>query len=263
MLLAVDIGNSSIGIGVFDENDRLVLDGKMATGGNKTADEYAVSLFGILSLNHIEASQITDAVISSVVPPLTVAIVKAIKKLFGIAPLEVGLGVKTGLNIRIDNPTQLGSDIVANSVAALEMYSGPLIIIDVGTATTFTVIDESSVLQGVIIAQGLKMSLDALSAGASALPDVSITPPKRIIAKNSQEAMNVGVLCGHGFMIDGFINKISESLGVDSVNLVITGGLAEVVIPFCNHKPLLVSNLTYLGLKTIYYKNKNKSQKGL
>ncbi len=256
MLLVVDIGNSSIGIGVFDEHDDLKTVGKLASEKNKTADEYAVTLKGILSLNGIESDAITDCIVSSVVPPITILMLQAIKKLFGISAMSVGPGIKTGLNIRIDNQTQLGSDIVANSVAALEMYPAPIVIVDVGTATTFTVIDENSVLQGVIISQGLKMSLDALSAGASELPDVSITPPKRIIAKNSQESMNVGVLYGHGFMIDGFIDKICESLGLESINTVITGGLAEVVMPFCKHKPLLVPNLTFLGLKKLYYRNK-------
>ncbi len=258
MLLAVDIGNSSIGIGVFDENGELNTVGKLSCRKNKTSDEYAITIKGMLSLNDISPRDITDCIVSSVVPTITSVIATAVKKLFGILPVVVGPGIKTGLNIRIDNQTQLGSDIVANSVAALEMYRSPIVIIDVGTATTFTVIDENSVLQGVIISQGLKMSLDALSAGASELPDVSITPPKRIIAKNSQEAMNVGVLYGHGFMIDGFIDKICENLGVDEVNTVITGGLAEVVMPFCKHKPLLVPNLTFLGLKTLYFKNKTQ-----
>jgi len=257
MLLAVDIGNSSIGICVF-ENEDLKTVGKLASEKIKTADEYAVTLKGILSLNDIKSAEITDCIISSVVPPITAVILQAVKKLFGISAMIVGPGIKTGLNIRIDNQTQLGSDIVANSVAALEMYRSPIVIVDVGTATTFTVIDEKSVLQGVIIAQGLKMSLDALSAGASELPDVSITPPKRIIAKNSQEAMNVGVLYGHGFMIDGFIDKICENLSLDKVNTIITGGLAEVVMPFCKHKPLLVPNLTFLGLKALYLKNKTQ-----
>ncbi len=258
MLLAVDIGNSSIGLGVFDSNGDLKTVGKLACEKNKTSDEYAVVLKGILSLNDISSEDISDCIVSSVVPPITTVIVNAVNKLFGIKAVIVGPGIKTGLNIRIDNQTQLGSDIVANSVAALEMYRAPVVVVDVGTATTFTVIDDKSVLQGVIIAQGLKMSLDALSAGASELPAVSITPPKRIIAKNSQEAMNVGVLYGHGFMIDGFIEKIRESLGVADVNIIITGGLAEVVMPFCNHKPLFVPNLTFLGLKSLYYKNKTQ-----
>ena len=256
MLLAVDIGNARIGLGVFDEQGELKMQGKITAVKSKSSDEYAVLLHGILNLNGFKKEDITDCIIASVVPPLTVLIKESVRKLFGINSLEVASGIKTGLNIRIDNQTQLGADIVANSVAALEICKTPLVIVDIGTATTFTVIDENSVLQGVIITAGLKMALEALSAGASELPDVSLSEPKRIIAKNSKEAMNVGALYGHGFMIDGFLDKIKVELGVEAMNVVVTGGLAPLVLPYCENEMEHHPNLTFQGLRSIYLKNK-------
>lgn len=256
MLLAVDIGNSSIGLGVFEEDGTLHMRGKLSAVKNRSADEYAIILQGILQLHRVLPKQITDCIIASVVPTLTVSISDAVKKLFGIAAAEVGPGMKTGLNIRIDSQTQLGADIVANAAAAQQRFQNPLAIVDVGTATTFTVIDQEGILQGVIIAPGLRMSLDALSAGASELPDVSITPPKRLIAKNSKESMNVGVLYGHAFMIDGFLKKIRENLHTETLHTVVTGGLADAVIPFCTHAMQKEPDLTLQGLRALYLKNK-------
>ncbi len=250
MLLAVDIGNSSIDLGVFDESGSLLTKSKMSAVRTKCTDEYAVILSGILTLHGIGTDRITEGIISSVVPPLTAAVSSAIEKLFGFVPIEVGPGIKTGLNIRIDSQAQLGADLVANSVAAIAQYPLPLVVVDIGTATTFTAINREGVLEGVIICPGIRMSLD------SELPDVSISLPKRFIAKNTNDSMNVGVIYGHAFMIDGFIDRLDRELKGDSLSVVVTGGLADTVLPFCSHKMEYVPELTLSGLRLLYLKNK-------
>ena len=256
MLLAVDIGNSSIDLGVFDDHGTLTVKSKMSAVKSKCTDEYAVMLHGILSLHGIRANEITEGIISSVVPPLTRAVSSAVHELFGFVPIEVGPGIKTGLNIKIDSQAQLGADIVANAVAASARYPAPCVIVDVGTATTFTVIDQNGVLAGVIIAPGIRVSLDALSHHAAELPDVSIGLPKRFIAKNTNDSMNVGVIYGHAFMIDGFIARLGRELGAQTPSVVVTGGLAETVLPYCVSDMTYLPDLTLTGLRLIYQKNK-------
>ncbi|MBS6446202.1 MAG: type III pantothenate kinase [Clostridiales bacterium] len=256
MLLAVDIGNSSIDLGVFDGSGALLMKSKMSAVRTKCTDEYAVILSGILTLHGIGTDRITEGIISSVVPPLTATVSSAINKLFGFVPIEVGPGIKTGLNIRIDSQAQLGADLVANSVAAISRFPLPLIIVDIGTATTFTAINCEGVLEGVIISPGIRMSLDALAADASELPDVSISLPKRFIAKNTNDSMNVGVIYGHAFMIDGFIDRLGGELKGEPLSVVVTGGLADTVLPFCSHKMEYVPELTLSGLRLLYLKNK-------
>lgn len=255
MLLAVDIGNSSIDLGVFAQDGNLVMKSKISTDRAKSADEYAVLLQGIFLLKGVDRNNITGSILSSVVPPITIAVASAISSLFGIKTLEVGPGIKTGLNIRIDSQTELGADIVANAVSALGTAAGPLLIIDFGTATTLTVIDDKNTLIGVIIAPGVRVSLDALSMQASELPDVSIAMPKRLIGKNSGESMNSGVLNGHALMIDGFFGKISSELKTDKLKVIATGGLAGTILPLCGTPIQYVPDLTLEGLKLLYHKN--------
>lgn len=255
MLLAVDIGNSSIDIGVFAEDDSLIMKSKISTDRAKSADEYAVLFQGIFLLNGVDTKNITGSILSSVVPPITIAVSSAIRSLFGIRTLEVGPGIKTGLNIKIDSQTELGADIVANAVSALGSDDGPLMIIDFGTATTITVIDAKNTLTGVIIAPGVRVSLDALSMQASELPDVSIAMPKRLIGKNSRESMNSGVLNGHALMMDGFFRKISDELLTDDLHVIATGGLADTILPLCETSIRYVPDLTLEGLRILYYKN--------
>lgn len=255
MLLTVDIGNSSINFGVFDDNGVLLFKSKISSISAKSADEYAVTISGILKLYGVRQDEIKSGIIASVVPSLTASVKKAVNILFGFLPSEIGPGTKTGLKIRIDSQTQLGADIVANSVAAISEFPSPLIIIDLGSVTTFTVIDEEKTLEGVMIAPGIRMSLDSLSSFAAKLPDVQIEKPKRIIAKNSEESMNAGVLYGHTFMIDGFINKIREEMKIEDITVVATGGLAKTVLPYCKSKIIYRPDLTLSGLKNIYLKN--------
>ncbi len=252
MLLAVDIGNSSIGFGLFAGDGTLRMKSKIASEQARSAEEYAVLLLGILQLHGLQREDVTDCILSSVVPLLTNPVRSAVERLFGVRPLEVGAGIRTGLDIKIDSQTQLGADIVANAVGALALYDAPIVIVDVGTATTFTVIDEKKVLQGVVISPGLRMSMDALSAGASQLPDAPIILPKRLVGKNSGESMNIGVLYGHAFLIDGFLNR----LHTEKQTAVLTGGLAETVLPLCQSRMRHEPDLTLRGLRFLYLKNR-------
>ncbi len=256
MLFAADIGNSSIDLGVFDDTGALIIKSKISAVKTQCADEYAVMIHSILSLNHCPISAIRSSIISSVVPPLTAVLSDALHKLFGVCTMVVGPGVKTGINIKVDQPTQLGADIVSNAAAATAMQTGPLIVMDIGTATTISVIDDQNSLCGVIITPGIRLSLNALAMHASELPDVSISVPKRIIAKNTRDSMNSGVVYGHALMMDGFIDRIREELSAPEAAVIATGGLAGTVLPFCKHSIQLVENLTLRGLWIIHQKSK-------
>ena len=260
MLLCADIGNSSIGIGVYECSGNAPgksrMTSKIAAVRSKSADEYAVTLDGILRLHGISPTEIGGCMVSSVVPPLTAAVSSAVKTLTGVTPMEVGPGIRTGLNIRVDSQTQLGADLVANAVAASALRKPPFLIVDIGSATTFTVVDASGVLEGVIICPGVRMSLDALASYTAALPDVPIAPPKRTVAKNSVDAMNAGVLLGHAFMIDGFIDRIGREPGCEGLRVIVTGGLADTVLPYCSHPVERQPELTLDGLALLYFKNR-------
>lgn len=256
MLFAADIGNTSIDIGVFDDAGKLLSKSKISTVKNKTPDEYSVTIKEILSANGYQADAITGSIISSVVPSVTRTIKEAVKKTTGTVPLEVGPGIKTGLNIKIDVQAQLGADIVAASVVAVAAHRAPVIVIDVGTATTFTAINCDGVLEGVMIAPGIRVALDALAESAAWLTDVSLTAPKHFIGKNTNDSMISGVLYGHAFMIDGFVGKLRRMQGFSEASVIITGGLAETVLPLCSVNAEYDPDLVLKGLAIIYRKNK-------
>lgn len=257
MLLAADIGNSSICFGFFDEDGTLRKKSKISAVRTRTADEYAVLVSGLLQLHGISPREVTDCILSSVVSTLTRNLRTALRMLFGVRVLEVGPGIKTGLNIRIESQAELGADLVANAVAALAQFTPPVVIADIGTATTFTVLNGAGVLEGAVIAPGLRMSMDALSAGASELPDASIVPPKRLIGKNSRESMNIGVLYGQAFLIDGFLDRFRGALQAENLCAVATGGLAETVLPYCKQPLTHCPDLTLQGLYYLWKRNKS------
>lgn len=257
MLLAVDIGNSSIGFGLFDGDGNLRNKWKVSALPARTADEYAVLVSGLLQLHGISPRDVTDCILSSVVSTLTRDLRSALRMLFGVRVPEVGPGIKTGLNIRIESQAELGADLVANAVASLAQFAPPIVIVDIGTATTFTVLNKEGVLEGAVIAPGLRMSMDALSSGASELPDASLVPPKRLIGKNSRESMNIGVLYGQAFLIDGFLDRFRRTLNAESLCAVATGGLAETVLPFCKQPMTHCPDLTLQGLYHLWKKNKS------
>ena len=256
MLFAADIGNSSVSFGVFDETGTLLLKSKVDAVKTKSADEYAVLISGILTLYRFDPSRITHGILCSVVSPLTRAVREALEHLFHITPMEVGPGIKTGLNILIDLQPQLGADLVANAVAATAKYPAPLVIADMGTATTFTVINREGILEGVIICPGVRVSLNALAEYGSELPDTSIAPPKRLIGTNTKDSMRSGVLCGHAAMTDGLIARIRSELKTDELHVIATGGLAGTVLPYCAEPIEYSPDLTLTGLYQLFLKNK-------
>lgn len=256
MLFAVNIANSKITFGVFDENGELIFKSGVDAVRTKSADEYAVLFSQILTLRGADRGSVTDAILSSVVPSLTRAVLDAVRILFGIAPIEVGPGIKTGLNIKIDQQTQLGADLVASAVAALAQFRPPMAIVDLGHATTVTVINREGMLEGVLIAPGVRASMDVLSRSGAELPDVSLLPPKRLIGKNTQDSMRSGVLYGHAAMLDGLLERVRETIGAETMTVVATGEHLEAVLPFCKVKPQTDADLTLRGLYLIREKNK-------
>lgn len=253
MVLAVDIGNSNVVIGCFEGNDIRLLE-RMSTNRNSTALEYAVLIKTVLELNGLERISFEGGIISSVVPSVTNMVKAAIDKLTGKPPLVVGPGLKTGLKILLDNPAQLGSDRVADAVAAISEYPCPLITIDMGTATTISVIDRNKNFIGGVIMPGLRISAESLSSRTSQLPQISLDPPKKAIGRNTIDCMRSGIVLGCAATIDGIIEKIEAELGYPCT-VVSTGGHANMVIPYCKHQIIVDEKLLLKGLMILYRKN--------
>ncbi|MBO5200662.1 MAG: type III pantothenate kinase [Clostridia bacterium] len=253
MLLAIDIGNTNITLGLF-RDEVLQVTARLATDHRKTPDEYAVLIKDTLALHGEEVGHIEDCIISSVVPTVGAAVSSAVALLCDTVPLMLGPGVKTGLNIKIDNPAQLGADLAAGAVGALHEYTMPCIIIDMGTATTLSVLDENGAFLGGSIAAGVRMTLRALAEGTAALPSVGITSPKSVIGRNTVDCMQSGLVLGAAAMLDGLIDRIEAELGM-SATVVATGGLSKEIIAHCNNDIIYNENLLLEGLRLIYEKN--------
>lgn len=256
MLLAMDVGNSNIVIGCI-ENGEISHVFRMVTNLAKTEYEYAVSIKSILELDGIRSDGFDGAILSSVVPPLVNVLKTAVKNLTGHNAVVVGAGVKTGLNILIDNPAQMGSDLVADAVAAIATYQLPIIIFDMGTATTISAIDQNGNHRGGALFPGVGLSMNALSSGTSQLPKVPIEPPEKVINGNTIDAMKSGAIFGTASMIDGMIDRIEEEMG-QQCTVIATGGLSSRIIPYCKHKITYDPDLLLRGLGIIYEKNKRK-----
>lgn len=254
MILAVNIGNTNIVIGAID-NGKIIFVERLSAVNKKTQLEYALDIKNIISLYDIDAKKIDGGIISSVVPLLTDVIKEAINKIFGFTPYVVGPGIKTGINIRLDNPAEIGADLVAQAVAVISEYEAPALIIDLGTATTFSYIDDNKNILGGLIMPGIRISLEALTENASQLMDISVEPPKEVIGRNTKESMKSGVVYGNAAMIDGIISRIEKSVGKLST-IVATDGWSKLIIPYCEHQIIYDEDLLLKGLWTIYKKNK-------
>lgn len=250
MILAIDMGNTNIVIGCIDDK-KIYFEERMATDHSKTELEYYVLFKTVLDLYHIENKEITGAILSSVVPPLVNVIRSAVEKLIGVTPYIVGSGIKTGLNIIMDNPRQLGSDLVVDAVAGANEYGAPLIIIDIGTATTISIVDKNRNYVGGCIMPGVRISADSLVAGTAQLSKVSLTAPAKCIGKNTIECMKSGIIFGHAACLDGMIERMESELGY-KCTVIATGGLARVIIPHCKRKIIEDQELLLKGLKIIY-----------
>ena len=253
MFLAIDIGNTNIVLGVFD-GGKLISSARVFTRKDALSDEYAVLFGDMLRLNGIAPESIDGSVISCVVPKLVNRISEAVEKISHIKPLAVAAGVKTGINILIDNPAQLGSDMVANAAGAVERYPLPAIVIDLGTAMTFSVIDENRTFLGGVITAGVRTSLDALTARTSQLPDITVEAPERIIGKNTVDSMKSGTVFGAASLIDGFVERFSAEQGWD-FTVIATGGMSSYIIPQCKTKIEIDPDLMLYGLYEIYKRN--------
>lgn len=254
MLLVVDIGNTNIVMGAY-EGDKLMFISRIMTARDRTADEMAVNIRDVLRLYGADGSEFEGSIVSSVVPPATAAVIPALQRITGKAPLVVGPGIKTGLNIRIDNPAQLGADLAVDAVAAISRYPLPLIICDLGTATTITVINEKGELLGGSIHPGIRLSLEALSNRAAQLPVISIDAPEKIICTNTVDCMRSGAVFGAAAMLDGMIARIEEELN-QSCTVVATGGLSAEVTKHTRKRIIHDPELLLEGLRILYYKNK-------
>ncbi|GLC81053.1 type III pantothenate kinase [Lacrimispora brassicae] len=254
MILAIDMGNSNIVIGGID-NTGIYFVERVTTNHGKTELEYAVNIKDIMEIHDLPLSSIEGAILSSVVPPLTDVVLGAVKKITGKTPMVVGSGMKTGLNIKMDNPKTVGSDLIVDAIAALNEYPAPIIVIDMGTATTMSVIDHEGNYTGGIIFPGLGVSLDSLSSRAAQLPYIGLNKPTRVIGKNTIDCMKNGILYGNAAMIDGLIDRMEAELGT-SASLVATGGLASSVVHLCYHKIHYDDALLLKGLLILYEKNK-------
>ncbi len=253
MILALDIGNTNIVIGCM-EKDRAYFVERVSTNSSKTELEYVVDFKTLLDLYQIKMENITGCIVASVVPPLNNIVTAALKKLLHVSPLLVGPGIKTGLNILMDNPGQLGSDLVVNAVAGLHYYGAPIIMIDMGTATTISVVDNRKNYIGGMILPGVRVSLDSLVNRTSQLPRISLDAPKKIIGKNTIDCMKSGIIMGQASCIDGMIERIWDELGYQA-QVVATGGLAGCIVPYCKKKIVHDDELTLKGLEIIYRKN--------
>ena len=253
MILAIDIGNSNIVLGCI-ENCHILFEARMATDRIKTADQYCAELKTMLELFRVDPAQIGGSILSSVVPPVQQVMVRAVERLTGKPCLTVGPGLKTGLHIRIDNPAQAGSDLIVGAVAAIEAYGAPLCVIDLGTATTISVIDREGVFRGGTIAPGVMLSLNALSAGTAQLPAISLERPKRAIGTNTVDSMRSGLLYGTAAMLDGMVERIEAELGYQT-QVVATGGLARFIVPLCKREMHIEENLLLQGLDILYRRN--------
>jgi len=254
MILAVDIGNTNIMIGVIDSKKTYFVE-RLTTTIGKTNLEYAITLKSILEIFHIEPSQLEGAIVSSVVPPLNRTIIAAIRKITGITAKLVGSGMKTGLNILMDNPKSVGSDMIVNSIGALTQYEPPLIIIEMGTATTMSVIDQNGRYIGGAILPGLRVSMDSMSSSTAQLPRISLDTPKKVIGKNTTDCMRSGIIYGNASMIDGMLSRIENELGQPATTIA-TGGIAKVILPLCSHEIIYDGELLIKGLLALYEKNK-------
>lgn len=254
MILAVDIGNTNVVIGGI-RDQTIIFEARVRTEMTKTSDEYCMDLKTLLSIYHCGGEEIEGAIISSVAPQVLNSFKTAIKKLTGKDALVVGPGLKTGLNIRIENPEQTGADLVVGMVAALRMEQAPLIVVDMGTATTMCVIDKDGAFVGGSISPGVKLSLDALSEGTALLPGLQLDRPKKVIGKNTVDSMRSGSMIGAACMLDGMVKRMEAELGYPA-KVIVTGGIAKFIVPLCETPMIYDKDLLIKGLLALYNENK-------
>ena len=260
MLLSVDIGNSNINLGVFRE-DVLLLRAKLSAQTERSADEYAVLLYNLLQMKGLSGADIRGAIVASVVPELTELMELAVKNLFGVDALRVGPGIRTGFRIRIDDPSQLGADLVADTLAAITEFGAPVIIVDAGTVTTISAVDANRTYLGCCILPGLRASASLLKDTTSLLPSIALGDGEEgCLGRNSADAMRCGLLLGSAMMVDGFVGRYRALTGMEGAAVVATGGAAELITTSCSSAITVDRDLTLKGLRLLWENNRPRKQ---
>ncbi|MBO5129385.1 MAG: type III pantothenate kinase [Oscillospiraceae bacterium] len=254
MILTVDIGNSNIVVGGV-RDDEILFEARLRTDATKTSDEYCIDLKMLLDVNQCSPRDIEGSIIASVVPQVLNSMQTAIRKISDRKILVVGPGLKTGLNIQIENPGQTGADLVVGSVAALRQHQPPMIVIDMGTATTMIVLDKNGALVGGSISPGVKISMDALTERTALLPGLQLDQPRKAIGRNTIDCMRSGIMLGTACMIDGMIERMEQELGYKTT-VIATGGIAKFVLPLCRREIIYDKDLLLKGLAALYRDNR-------
>lgn len=258
MLLAIDIGNTHVVLGLLKDG-KLMLEARFSSNTRKTTDDVLLELSNFFNQKKIALEEIEDAIISSVVPILCQTYERALVQFLGRSIYVVGPGIKTGLNIKIDTPSQLGADMVVTAVGALAKYTPPLLIFDLGTATTLSVLDETGAFIGGQILTGVKLSLEALGSKTAQLPYVDLNGTAPLIGKNTLDCLRAGAIYGHAALIDGLAKRVKATFSEDKSPLVIgTGGLFNLIHPYCQEKIIKENDLLLEGLYHIYLRNKGQ-----
>ncbi len=254
MILAVDIGNTNIVLGCIEEGE-ILFEARMATDRIKTSDQYTAELKSILGLFDVDGREFEGSIVSSVVPPVLNSFKTAIRKLIGQYPLVVGPGIKTGLNILIDTPSQTGADLIVGAVAALNEYPTPMALVDMGTATTISVLNQKGAFVGGCICPGVKISMDALTSQTAQLPGISLSEPKRAIGRNTIDCMQSGIMYGAAAMLDGLLDRMEAEIG-EPLYVVATGGISKFISPLCKREMTYDKDILLKGLWILYDRNR-------
>ncbi|MGM0370164.1 MAG: type III pantothenate kinase [Bacillota bacterium] len=253
MLLTVDVGNTNTVLGLYEESN-LVVDWRISTDKQKTIDEYGILLLNLFSSENLELEAVDKIIISSVVPPIINMLEEVAVRYFGIKPLIVGPGVKTGMEIKVDNPKEVGADRIVNAIAAHELYSGAVVIVDFGTATTFCAVSNDGAYLGGSIAPGIDSSADALFSRAAKLPKIELDVPQQVIGKNTHDGLQAGIVYGYIDLVNGLVKRMKEEFAPEA-KVVATGGLSDLISPHAEEIDINHQFLTLEGLRIISERN--------
>lgn len=255
MILVIDVGNTNITLGVYDEK-KLIVHWRMGTDREKTSDEFGLFFVNLFNHEKLDISKVEAVIVASVVPPIMYSLEHAIRKYFKLDPIIVGPGVKTGINIKYENPKEVGADRIVNAVAALEIYGGPVIIVDFGTATTFCAITSKGEYLGGVICPGIKISAEALFQRAAKLPRIELAKPESVIGRNTVVSMQSGIVFGYLGQVDYIVKRMKKEMHEDNIKVIATGGLARLISSESETIDEINGLLTLEGLRIIFEKNK-------